>query len=233
METLKDLLKISPKGADLNAHFEIIARKLMGNYVIKKGEDEYAIVEIEFYYYSKYHPDYITYPRDMGAGRWFFHQSGVDLTFESYNVKKDDKKAEKYIIKDDSSFGGILLRGIRKLNCNDLDKEYIFGPIKCVNTLWDKFDAFSLSANEYPILIEQTVEGILYQCKRHINIKDEKKTDSVKNWLKRLSIDTNDKDLDSIFENAQNRPYRFFYLNQNPTQFIKTPFDILPNNENQ
>lgn len=65
--------------ADIQSKFHEIAEKLMYNYIIKKGEARYAIVEIEFYYYSPYHPDIITYPRNLSAGRWFFHQSGVDL----------------------------------------------------------------------------------------------------------------------------------------------------------
>lgn len=237
METLKDLLKISPKGADLNAHFEKIARELMGYYVIRKGKGkdnnaiEYAIVEIEFYYYSKDHQDYITYPRNMEAGRWFFHQSGVDLTFQSNNVNDNNK----FLIKDDSSFGGILIRGIRKLNCNDIDKEYIFGPIKCVNTLWDKFDAFSLSANEYPILVKRkdAFNCNLDKYKRHIKITETTKQESsIKYWSQRLGLSIEDEVIKEyrkdLFENSDKYRYRFFNLEQDPTTFDKIPYGIRP-----
>ncbi|MDE7368269.1 MAG: hypothetical protein K2N08_00640 [Muribaculaceae bacterium] len=213
MTKLKQLLDNSYNEPDLQDQFKKIAKELMCNYVIQKGTDDiqkgstkYAIVEIEFYYNSKSHPDHITYPRYMVAGRWFFHQSGVDLTFTS----------------NKSSFGGILIRGIKNIETGD----YIFGPQKCVNILWDNFDAFGITKTEYPILIEQKVSEKLYQCKRHINIKD--KTASVKNWLTRLSIDPTDKDLNKIFEDTHNRPYRFFYMNEDPTKCKDIPSGIRP-----
>lgn len=66
---------------DFFAYFEEIARLLMNNFVIAKGNVKYEIVEIEFYLYTPQHPDIITYPRAISAGRWYFHPSGVDLTF--------------------------------------------------------------------------------------------------------------------------------------------------------
>ena len=41
-------------------------------------------IDIEFYWFSKNHKDTITYPRNCNAGDWFFHNSGVDLAFDSY-----------------------------------------------------------------------------------------------------------------------------------------------------
>ena len=85
-----------------------------------------------FYLYTAEHPDVITYPRAIGAGRWYLHPSGVDLTIQS--------TAER--------FGGILIRGLR----DTADPSHqIFGPMKAWK-LWDNFNALSNTQGEYPIL---------------------------------------------------------------------------------
>lgn len=170
--------------------FPDIARNLMCNHVIKKGKKRFAIVEIEFYFYSKEHPDYITYPRKMDAGRWFFHQSGVDLTFKSKDIEyhKEKYKKETYKLKNSPVFGGILIRGLYDIQ-ND---EYIFGPQKCVNVLWDNFDAFHISESQYPIIEKELLSTPMhfYQCPRHINIQGEDKRETkIKEWIKRLGIE--------------------------------------------
>jgi len=86
----------------------------MCNHIIKKGNLEYAIVEIEFYLFTNDHQDVITYPRVADAGRWFFHQSGVDLTFQSRDIEED--KDGNFTFEENASFGGILIRAIRPGN---------------------------------------------------------------------------------------------------------------------
>lgn len=136
---IKGLLNGPKKGEQsYEDYFAKIAKILMNNYVIKKGENiSYEIVEIEFYLFDPGHPDVITYPRNCAAGQWFFHQSGVDLTFASTTEQ----------------FGGILIRGLRKMSDNKL----FLGPQKCVNELWDKFDAFKVDSN-YPVLVLKGIE---------------------------------------------------------------------------
>lgn len=78
---------------------------------IVKGSQEYYITDIEFYLYCEGHKDIITYPRKCEAGEWFFNGSGVDISFAS-NVEFQNAKAK---LSDNSFFGGILLRGIKRL----------------------------------------------------------------------------------------------------------------------
>ena len=86
MEQLLNLLEKvnddSVKGQGFNV-FKEIATKLMSEYAIKKGNDYYQMVEIEFYWYSSNHPDLSVYPRKSAAGNWLLHPSGVDITLES------------------------------------------------------------------------------------------------------------------------------------------------------
>ena len=120
---------------DLPNTFQSIAKNLMCNYVIKKGGKEYAIIEIEFYLYTPTHQDFITYPRNLKAGRWFFHQSGVDISFESKDIKIEKNKGRKEKVKLETNpiFGGILIRGLYRFPYTEdenkrYEASYIFGP---------------------------------------------------------------------------------------------------------
>ena len=204
MEDLQDLLKSEDlkelESKDISLRFRKIAETLMCNYVIKKGEKEYAIIEIEFYLYSPSHRDYITYPREIEAGRWFFHQSGVDLTFKSFNVK-DIKKVENEKQRfSEATFGGILIRGLYRFSFKDEEQKeqeakYIFGPQNCVSELWDNFDAFNYTAQEYPILALALKDEKKFQStnpipyKRHIKIGKDKAIEiKEKEWAERIGI---------------------------------------------
>ena len=130
IEELKRLLSSSGKSYKESYfdYFRRIAEILMNNCVISKGDNRYEIVEIEFYLFAPDHQDVITYPRELPAGQWFFHASGVDLTFRS------DKK----------QFGGILIRGVRNIGTGNVT----LGPQNCVNLFWDKADAFKIKDDE-------------------------------------------------------------------------------------
>ena len=97
MEELVNLLaKIKPetKEEELDNLFKDVATKLMSEFAIKKGDDYYQMVEIEFYWYSPNHRDLSVYPRKSEAGNWFLHPSGVDITLKS-NIVKDDEDIRK------------------------------------------------------------------------------------------------------------------------------------------
>ncbi|MDE5790816.1 MAG: hypothetical protein K2H96_06280 [Muribaculaceae bacterium] len=206
METIIKLqemltLQSKPENCSYSDYFKEIADLLLNNCAITKGERKYEIVEIEFYFFASDHQDVITYPRKMAAGQWYFHQSGVDLTFAS----------------NDKQFGGILLRGIKPLTPSDNDDStgmLILGPQKCVDELWDSFDAFKPEVSEYPTIIEDTSlckdEGIK-EYKRWINIPEEKKRLKISDWSKRVvehgfTLSYNDDErIDQVF----NSIYRF------------------------
>lgn len=182
---------------EILTEFEEAAELLMNLCSIQKGEKEYEIIDIEFYMYNSQHPDVITYPRDIiESGRWFFHPSGVDLTFQS----------------NPDRFGGILIRGIR--NVSDY-KDQILGPQKCVNALWDNFNAFDNRYDtEYPIIssVANPRSKVIMQCPRWISIpKGKTEMDKIKEWKERINEkacvpDVSDEALaDLVFRS----PYRF------------------------
>lgn len=188
---LKDKLSLSdcPKDSDtIFDYFNDIASLLMNNYVISKCDNIYEFIDIEFYLCSPEHPDVITYPRTIKAGQWFFHPSGVDLTFESNQTR----------------FGGILIRGLRRLPDNKL----ILGPLKCVDELWHHFDALSVDPKEIPHIVSNIVpECPIKKDIRWIKANPEK----INYWKNRIpsncAINKSDDELTKlIFEST----YRFF-----------------------
>lgn len=207
--------------------FEAIAKTLMGEYVIRKRAHRYAIVEIEFYLFSESHRDYITYPRNVNAGRWYFHQSGVDLTFDSTSSKR---------------FGGILIRGLYKLDSGDDEKEhYIFGPLKCVNELWNHFNAFEGSDADYPKLEHNTTDILkingfpikLKKCNRYINIPYDKiEGQKMRKWAERIGVDTPSADEIRKYYNdyIKARQYRFFNLRDWENDLSQIPSASRPKN---
>ena len=140
IEGLRDSLS---KPKDLickgEGQFENLAKALMNNFQIQKGENRYWMTDIEFYVYTDSHRDIITYPRNCKAGMWFFHQSGVDISFES----EVDPEARFFVKKPElattSVFGGILIRGIVMEGNPSINPD---GPIKVCDELFEKFDAF-------------------------------------------------------------------------------------------
>lgn len=88
--------------------FKVIAQQLFDNYAINTNSGCFRIIEMEFYWHSKTHPDMTVYKRKhihTKTGDWFFHYSGVDISLG--NSKLD-------------SYGGILIRSIQDLKSKNL-----------------------------------------------------------------------------------------------------------------
>ncbi|MCQ2071566.1 MAG: hypothetical protein MJY96_00370 [Bacteroidaceae bacterium] len=118
-------------------NFREIGRALLCDCVIVKGRTEYRIREIEFYLFRPDYQDYVTYPRTCNAGDWFFHNSGVDIAFQSKSsTPKADPKTD--------CFGGVLIRTVECIKGKN-EKRLFDGPIKVVNELFDQFSAIEPS----------------------------------------------------------------------------------------
>ena len=147
--------------SDLEKKFDEIAKILLTKTKIVKGSQEYYITDIEFYLYCDGHEDIITYPRNCEAGMWFFHNSGIDISFKSENVEFiDSGNALKAVYPNDEKifFGGILIRGIRLSNSNNYKgltgKNLDNHPQNICDELFDKFNALEpITANDYPHLV--------------------------------------------------------------------------------
>ena len=107
--------------------FKRIASSLMNDHVLLVGENYYRFTELEFYYFEKdSHADIYSHQHksQTTSGQWYFHGSGLDITFGSKDV-----------------FGGILIRGVKNLKVN----KFINGPILCVQELFKNLGAINNS----------------------------------------------------------------------------------------
>lgn len=136
--------------------FDDIAKILLNKVAICKGEKIFYIKDIEFYLYENNHRDIVTYPRICKAGQWFFHPSGIDISFESsVDVKSNDFELFQPILNEDAFFGGVLIRAIYPADKapSDACKYNLDGPHKVEWALFDSFDAFN-EVTDFPHLIE-------------------------------------------------------------------------------
>lgn len=179
---------------------------LMTNFVIRRGGVEYEIIEAEFYLCYDKHMDITTYPRTIAPGRFWFHDSGVDITLESYSAYKNGKVHAKR-----SKFGGILIRSLRRTACDEYGTDsvkYILGPLKCVDELWHDFDAFAFDANDYPILAYKPLSQavVCFESRFYPLPEDEskraKKLKSLNNRFENLDLSM------AELESLLSRPFR-------------------------
>ncbi len=127
------LLEIDNKNSEtIKKSFDEIANKLFNDYVIQVNNSIYRLIDIEFYYYSEMsHKDIYAHKHylQQNKGHWYFHSSGVDITFG-----------------DGISYGGILIRAIAKISekgkkeNHNIEKE-IHGPINVKTEMFSSFNA--------------------------------------------------------------------------------------------
>lgn len=178
LQSLLRCLNAESTQTEIKKVFSVIANKLFHNYHIVKGDNTYGFLEIEFYFYSPNHRDLITYPRNgRKPGMWFFHMSGVDITFGS-----DDKEDNQPLM-----YGGILIRSIFKTSG---DKKYICGPMKCVDELFDYIYALNndISRADIPYIEEnEEKENIsVGSCCRYIPLLFLKEAERSKKYIRNL-----------------------------------------------
>lgn len=168
-------------GSNIEKKFQDLASILLHNVVILKGNKKYKLTDIEFYFYCSTHQDIITYPRNSKAGEWFFHSSGVDLSFESYIEMRAKPSTGKLMpcLTADSVFGGILIRGMKSLSNISDHKEETYklnGPMKVCEELFDKFDAFG-NPDDFPrIILEKHNDTSHIKSSHRVNLKSASKT---------------------------------------------------------
>lgn len=110
--------EIKNKKEPFNDFLEM-ANGLMNKSALVVNGNHYRLTTLEFYYFDEdNHADIYCHKHYMQktSGQWYFHGSGLDITFGGTDV-----------------YGGILIRGIRNLNG---DKKYINGPLLCVEELF-------------------------------------------------------------------------------------------------
>ncbi len=170
-----DFLKIDKgsKGSIIKS-FDRIAEILFSNYLLQVNENFYRLIDIEFYYLTDgdSHRDIYTHKHSeqLHLGKWYFHDSGIDITFgDGLN-----------------HYGGILLRGIAKINNLQSDSGEIYiqvhGPVKVKSTICERFNsAFSDSPNYFRLVENHSITKPLYVVKtQRINLNPQKDIEEIK-----------------------------------------------------
>ena len=62
-ELRKDFVLTEEPEGGFETRFKEIAENLFNNFIIKTSYGDFRFEEIEFYFHSKNHPDYIAHPR--------------------------------------------------------------------------------------------------------------------------------------------------------------------------
>lgn len=134
---------------DFNIHegkeegdFKRIANDLLNKWAIKVEDALYRITELEFYYKNaESHNDTYIHGHDLQKqkGKWYFHGSGIDLTFGDCNTH-----------------GGILIRAICRIN--DDHKKYIYGPLNCILEIFSNLT--SIYKPEISFCLIPAIEGM-------------------------------------------------------------------------
>lgn len=170
-------LELCTSENDFVKAFEDIADIFLNKVAIRKGDKIYYIKDVEFYLYNDRHRDIITYPRVCEAGQWFFHSSGVDISFESYVKTIDDENGLfRPVLDREAFFGGVLIRQIYPAGKSPADakKCHLDGPHKAEWELFDRFDAFNDIKNFPHLVAREDGKKKLITSKR-LNILPKKK----------------------------------------------------------
>lgn len=184
-----------------------LAESLMNNFQIKKGNNRYWIIDIEFYIYTDSHRDIITYPRNCEAGRWFFHASGVDISFKSEVDSNARNLVRKPELSSQSVFGGILIRKIVMDGNPSIEAD---GPIKVIDELFDQFDALKAPEN-FPILVTaNSPRNHSVQSSIRVGMKEEGKTKVPKILYNYSDWQIPEEQLIQSHDTYRMRSYRFF-----------------------
>ena len=177
IDELRTLMSISANASEseIMEAFDSIADYIKNYCVIKAKDGEYRILDFEFYFFNQNHQDITTHPRNSEALCWYINDfGGIDLNFKSeIKINKDSIKKKgieiysyKYILSEDSYFGGILIRQIQRLS----DKVIFDSPLK-VAEFFRTFNA-SHQLQNIPILIiaPESLEKLEFASPQRHNI---------------------------------------------------------------
>lgn len=220
MEKLIIIFNLEGLSADqVDERIEQIANMLFSNYAIEANGTKYRFVDLEFYYSSPKHRDFITHPREGKRLHWYINDfGGIDINFDS-NCKKVDVKdgvlSWKYQWDNDASFGGVLIRQLMRLSKKG-DDVLLNGPLK-VSELFREFDA--IGGNTLVPQIVRYDTGVKLQGRgKRINLvrKDGygEKLHAIKSWYRDAPIEMDENE----FRGQVDKKYRFWVLPAKPME---------------
>jgi hypothetical protein len=140
-----------------------IAERLMNGYYLRIRESLYRIIDCEFYYNSKKHPDPYVHGHERqkeSLGEWYFHGSGLGITLSSGD-----------------SCGGILIRGIANVSTRGKlpgREDCIIGPLNVCTEIFKQIGnviASSLTFGFEKVADDQQIKTEVFSVPR-VGLKD-------------------------------------------------------------
>lgn len=185
--------------------FSEVADFLMNRCAIKHNNKVFRIIDLECYFYNKCHRDITAHPRKSDAVCWYINDfGGIDLNFKSSIEKEGNKIAGKYVLNDDSYFGGILIRQVQEWP----EGERLDGPLKVA-------DLFRIQRHDVIPTLEEIEFGCIkpYACER-LNLLGSSKDSKKKTEYNVSSCFANDgkidkEELEEKLKGFCNAKYRF------------------------
>ena len=215
IEELRESLVLTeePKGG-FETRFKEIAENLFNNFIIKTSYGDFRFEEIEFYFHSKNHPDYIAHPRKSEPLIWYINDfGGIDINFKSEAKKQTPNDPwSKYCWDKESYYGGILIRQLKRISDDFLLK----GPLK-VAELFRNLGCATEGNSAMPQLVYvKDLPKIEYDTiKRNNLVKSSQTDEDYRKKLKTISSWYSNKDLsdevDSYKEQVK-KGYRYINI---------------------
>ena len=127
-ELRKSLVLNDVAEEEIKDKFDKIAENLFNNFIIKTSYGDFRFEDIEFYFHSKNHPDYIAHPRKSEPLIWYINDfGGIDINFKSEAEKQTPNDPwSKYCWDEESYYGGILIRQLKRIS----DEFILDSPLK-------------------------------------------------------------------------------------------------------
>ena len=194
--------------------FNKIAKNLFNNFIIKTSYGDFRFEEIEFYFHSKNHPDYIAHPRKSEPLIWYINDfGGIDINFKSEAKKQNPNDPwSKYCWDEESYYGGILIRQLKRIS----DGWKLGSPLK-VAELFRNLGCATEGNGAMPQLVY--VEGLpeikTKQIPRQNLVKSSPTEEDYRKKLKTISSWYSDKDLsDEVDSYKKQVDYLYRYIRE-------------------
>lgn len=140
----------------LEKHFIRIAYLLLNKVILIVDENQYRLTEIEFYFFNATcHEDPYIHKDEMqlNPNQWYFHGSGLDITFG-----------------DGINYGGVLIRGIKQLNCGD--QGFTNGPLRVVKEVFRSFGNICINDHKLHLSKAIQLDEVLVMRSARVGLKD-------------------------------------------------------------
>lgn len=122
--------KVYSKCKSIEQKIKLLGKYLLRNIKLVIDNDEYSLEEIEFYYFSKDHPDKYTHKDNdqLTNKMWYFHK------YKNGTYKSGTYKGLDMTFGNGVDHGGILIRTIKNFD----DENMVIGPCNVVNYIIEK-----------------------------------------------------------------------------------------------